>query len=82
MKKHKSSEKVHTGLKEKKLGQAKVLRCGELGIECNFEAIGDTEKDALKNFEEHLRYDHAVHGPEKFIDACLTRKRDPLPRDD
>lgn len=62
--------------KEKEPGKAKVLRCGELGMKCNFEAMGDSEEEVLEKMEKHLRYDHDIHGPEKWVDACRTRLRD------
>jgi predicted small metal-binding protein len=55
---------------------AKVLRCGELGLKCNFEAFGETEEDVLKKIEKHLHTDHAIHEYDKWIDACRTRVRD------
>jgi len=44
----------------------KLLRCRDLGMDCDFEACGDTPEEVLKTAIDH---DRAVHGlkdiPEK-----------------
>ncbi len=44
----------------------KLMRCRDLGVDCDFEACGDTPEEALKTAIDHAR---AIHGlkdiPEK-----------------
>jgi predicted small metal-binding protein len=51
----------------------KLLRCRDLGPDCNFEACGETAEEALKIVVDHAR---AIHGlkdiPEK--DLKLVRE--------
>jgi len=46
----------------------KLLRCSDLGTECDFEACGDTAEEVLKTLLDHAR---AIHGlkdiPEKDL---------------
>jgi predicted small metal-binding protein len=37
----------------------KLLRCSDLGFNCDFEACGETEKEALETAVDHAR---ALHG--------------------
>ena len=37
----------------------KVLRCRDLGMDCDFEACGETADDVLKTAVDHAR---AIHG--------------------
>jgi predicted small metal-binding protein len=37
----------------------KLLRCKDLGLDCNFEACGDTAEEALRIAADHAQ---AVHG--------------------
>ena len=39
---------------------AKVLRCRDLGVDCDFVAIGKTKEEALKKAAEHDRKDHSI----------------------
>ncbi len=38
---------------------AKVLKCRDVGVDCDFEARGSTEQEILQKAREHAR---AVHG--------------------
>jgi predicted small metal-binding protein len=39
---------------------AKVLRCKDIGIDCDFEAAGKTIDEVLKKAAAHARKDHGV----------------------
>ncbi len=39
---------------------AKLLRCKDVGIDCDFVARGKTEEEVLKKAAEHARKDHGV----------------------
>jgi predicted small metal-binding protein len=41
----------------------KLLRCRDLGIDCDFEACGETPEEALKTAVDHVR---AIHGLKKI----------------
>lgn len=38
----------------------KVLRCRDVGVDCDFEARGQTEQEILKKTQEHARKDHGM----------------------
>jgi predicted small metal-binding protein len=50
----------------------KLLRCRELGPECDFEACGETPEDALKIAADHAK---AVHGLKKITENDRRRAR-------
>ena len=39
---------------------AKVLRCRDVGVDCDFVATGKTEEEVLKKAAKHARKDHNV----------------------
>jgi len=39
---------------------AKVLRCRDLGVDCDFAASGKTKEEVLKKAAEHARKDHNI----------------------
>jgi predicted small metal-binding protein len=39
---------------------AKVLRCREVGMDCDFVARGDSEQEVLGKAAEHARKDHGM----------------------
>ena len=39
---------------------AKIIRCREVGVDCDFEARGATEKDVLDQCTEHGRTAHGI----------------------
>ena len=49
---------------------AKVLRCRDVGMDCDFEACADTEEEILKKVAEHTQ---AVHNM-KEIPADVVEK--------
>lgn len=36
----------------------KILKCRDVGVDCDFEASGKTEQEVLKKAAEHARKDH------------------------
>ncbi len=38
----------------------KVLKCREVGVDCDFEARGATEDDILRQAAEHAQRDHSM----------------------
>ncbi len=49
---------------------AKVLRCRDVGIDCDFEARGANEQEILEKTREHAR---RVHGMEEIPAALVTK---------
>ena len=39
---------------------SKVLRCREVGLDCDFEARGETQQEVLTKAAEHARKDHGL----------------------
>ena len=39
---------------------AKILRCRDVGVDCDFEARGATEEEILKQCSEHARTVHGI----------------------
>ena len=38
----------------------KILKCRDVGVDCDFEASGKTEQEVLKKAAEHARKDHGI----------------------
>ena len=38
----------------------KILRCKDIGVDCDFVASGKTEEEVLKKAAEHARKDHGI----------------------
>lgn len=38
----------------------KILKCRDVGVDCDFTAEGKTEKEVLKKAAEHARKDHNI----------------------
>ena len=51
----------------------KLLRCRDLGQDCDFEACGDTEEEAFRTIADHAK---AVHGMEGLSEKYLKRLRE------
>lgn len=49
---------------------SKVIRCRDVGVDCDFEARGETVQEVLKKCEEHAR---SAHGMQE-LSATLTAK--------
>ena len=39
---------------------AKVIRCRDIGVDCDFEVRGETVEELLENCEEHARTAHGM----------------------
>jgi predicted small metal-binding protein len=39
---------------------AKVVSCRDVGVDCDFEARGQTEQEVLKKCAEHARKEHGM----------------------
>ena len=39
---------------------AKILRCKDIGMDCDFVASGKNEEEVLKKAAEHARKDHGI----------------------
>ncbi len=39
---------------------AKVIKCRDVGVDCDFEARGETEQDIMRQCAEHARTAHGM----------------------
>jgi predicted small metal-binding protein len=39
---------------------SKIVRCREVGVDCDFEARGETEQEVLQKCAEHAKSDHGM----------------------
>jgi len=39
---------------------AKILKCKDVGVDCDFVASGKTDEEVLKKAAEHARKDHGI----------------------
>ena len=51
---------------------AKVFNCQQLGMDCDFQARGETEADVLKQCAEHAK---SVHGMEQVPAEIVEKVR-------
>ena len=51
---------------------AKVLRCSDVGIDCDFEARAETEEEILKKVAEHAA---TAHDMKEIPDEVLAKVR-------
>lgn len=49
---------------------AKVIRCRDIGVDCDFEARGETVQEVLENCEEHAR---TAHGMDEIPAELVTK---------
>ena len=55
----------------------KVLRCKDIGVDCDFAARGKTEDDVLKKAAEHARKDHDIKKVTKdYLESWKKHIRD------
>ena len=55
----------------------KVLRCRDVGVDCDFVARGATEEEILQKAREHARKDHGFQDiPPELVDKVKTSIRD------
>lgn len=56
---------------------AKVLRCRDVGVDCDFEARAETVEDILKKAEAHAQNDHGFPGiPPDLLSQVKAAIRD------
>lgn len=52
---------------------AKVLRCRDAGVDCDWEARAETEKELFAKAREHARNDHGMEDiPPDIIEKART----------
>ena len=51
----------------------KLLRCRNMGLDCDFEACGETTEEVLKTAVDHAR---AIHGLKDISEKDLMRARE------
>ncbi len=56
----------------KKVIMEKLLRCRNLGVDCDFEACGESEEEVLKTAVDHAR---AIHGLKDISEKDRLRVR-------
>lgn len=39
---------------------SKVMKCRDVGVDCDFEARGETEQEVLQKCSDHARKDHGM----------------------
>jgi predicted small metal-binding protein len=49
----------------------KVLKCRDVGMDCDFEARGKTEDEILVQAAEHARRDHGMESIPKEVAAAV-----------
>jgi len=55
----------------------KLLRCRDLGLDCDFEACGETPEETLKTAVDHARSIHGLKDiPEKDLKRAQTAIQD------
>lgn len=58
---------------------AKIVRCKELGVDCDFEARGATEQEVLAQCSEHGRAAHGIQEitPELLLLVLAAMREEP-----
>jgi predicted small metal-binding protein len=51
---------------------SKVVSCREVGVDCDFEARGETEQEVLQKCAEHAK---SVHGMDRIPDDLAAKVR-------
>ena len=55
----------------------KAIKCRDLGVNCDYEARGDTNEEVLKNLAEHARSQHNMQQiPPELAMKARTAIRD------
>lgn len=55
----------------------KVIRCRDVGVDCDYTARGETEEDILRQCREHARKDHGMEEiPEELAAKVRQAIRD------
>ena len=58
---------------------AKIVRCREVGVDCDFEARGETEQEILDKCAEHGRSAHGIQelSPELLVMVLGAIREEP-----
>ena len=58
---------------------SKIVRCSELGVDCDFEARGATEEEVLQKCSEHGRTAHGIQEltPELLLLVLAAIREEP-----
>ena len=58
---------------------AKIIRCREVGVDCDFEARGATEQEVLAKCAEHGRTAHGIQEltPELVVGVLAAIREEP-----
>ena len=61
---------------------AKIVRCREVGVDCDFEARGATEEEVLQKCSEHGRTAHGIQEltPELLLLVLAAIREEPEAR--
>lgn len=41
---------------------AKIIKCKDFGVDCDYEAKGETVEEVLKKADEHVKKNHKIRG--------------------
>lgn len=56
---------------------SKVICCRDVGVDCDWEARGETEEEILKKCGEHAQKDHGMKEiPQELVERVLEAIRD------
>jgi predicted small metal-binding protein len=55
----------------------KVLSCRDVGVDCDFEARGETEEEVMKKTAQHAKEAHGMTEiPQEIVEKCQKAIRD------
>ncbi len=54
---------------------AKVINCRQVGVDCDFEARGETEQEVIEKCAEHAR---SAHGMEEISPDLMEKVRNAI----
>jgi predicted small metal-binding protein len=56
---------------------AKVINCRDVGVDCDFQARGETEQEVMQRCQEHARTDHGMEEiPPELADKVRLAMKD------
>jgi predicted small metal-binding protein len=56
---------------------SKVVRCRDVGMDCDFEARGESEREVLQKAAEHAKQTHGIDPiPPQIVDVVRSKIRD------
>ena len=55
----------------------KILRCRDVGVDCDFEATGETEDEIMQKAAQHAKEAHGMDEiPQEVAEACQKAIRE------